>query len=117
MWFEAESGRSILVVEDEPAAREGLAFLLEAVGHCVSRAANGREALDLLRSGPLPDVILLDLFMPVMDGADFRREQQRDPALAAVPVVLVSGAGDLDQWAAALGAIGLLRKPLDPGRL
>lgn len=101
----------ILVVEDSDAIRFSLTALLEAAGYDVIEAANGREALDYLeRSGP-PCLILLDLSMPVMDGWGFRERQRRDPALAAVPVLIQSAEPDLAATAAALDAAGHLCKP------
>src|SRR5690242_18258082 len=97
-------GKSILVVEDDPLTREALAMVLGEAGCRVACAADGREALGLLRAGPKPDLILLDLSLPVLDGRQFRREQLQDPALAGIPVVVVSAAADLSQEAKALGA-------------
>jgi CheY-like chemotaxis protein len=80
----------VLVVEDEAPARAGMEQLLRRAGYDAVGAANGQDALDLLRSGIRAKVILLDLMMPVMDGWAFRREQLRDPQLAHIPVIVLS---------------------------
>jgi len=104
----------ILVVEDDADIRESLAALLRAEGYTVSTAENGRAAYDLLRRArTLPEVILLDLMMPVMDGWHFRVTQVQDSALADIPVVVLSGAGNVAQEAAALGVAGYVAKPFD----
>jgi CheY-like chemotaxis protein len=78
----------------------------------VDTAGNGREALDLLRASPeLPSVILLDLRMPVMDGAQFRAAQRQDPSLAPIPVIVVSSEDDGPAAVTALDAAGYLQKP------
>jgi CheY-like chemotaxis protein len=100
-------GPSVLIIDDDSDSREALAELLTDQGYVVSAAANGAEGLVYLRSGKHAHVILLDLMMPDVDGWDFRVEQKRDPALAAIPVVVISGAGKL------LDAEYALRKPLD----
>jgi len=82
----------ILVVDDEVDIREPLVALFESEGYEVSAAANGLEALGEVRRNR-PDVILLDLAMPVMDGHEFRREQALDPSLADIPVVTISANG------------------------
>jgi CheY-like chemotaxis protein len=112
-----ERAKTILVVEDDPLTREALGSFLGGAGFTTRAATDGAEALAVLRQGPLPDLIVLDLLMPVMDGWHFRREQQHDPALAAVPVVVCSGTGDADLHAAALGAAGFIDKPIDPDQL
>ncbi|HWX35745.1 MAG TPA: response regulator, partial [Steroidobacteraceae bacterium] len=85
----------ILVVEDERGQREALAEVLSRLGYEVQCAANGSEALELMRhSESLPGLILLDLMMPVMDGWEFRAQQRKDRALADVPVVVLSALGD-----------------------
>jgi CheY-like chemotaxis protein len=109
--------QAVLVVEDEPVARELMRSFLEAAGFRVACAANGREALDLLRRGQRPAVILLDLKMPVMSGWQFRQEQCRDPALATIPVAVLSGDGELGEAAASLGAAAHFSKPIDPDDL
>jgi two-component system, OmpR family, response regulator CpxR len=102
----------VLVVEDDFAIRETLRELLEDEGYDVSWASNGREALELL-AHRAPRVILLDLMMPVMDGWEFRVAQQKDPALARIPVVVISADHALDQKVAALAVDGWLAKPFE----
>src|ERR1043166_6147962 len=84
----------ILVVEDDPDVREALVLLLEREGYAVTSVNNGQEALEQLRATPSA-LILLDLMLPVMDGFEFRVHQLQDPALARVPVIVLSGGGDL----------------------
>jgi CheY-like chemotaxis protein len=105
--------RSILIVEDDLDVREALTQVLEFEGYSVVGATNGREALDRLRAGALPSLILLDLMMPVMDGLQFRAAQMRDPSLAHIPVVVISADGKVDQKVASLGVAGYMKKPLD----
>lgn len=87
-------GDVVLVVDDDDDIREALRDLLETEGYRVVCADNGREALDALRGGVHPCIILLDLMMPVMDGWQFRTEQKRDPKLAKIPVVAITAAAD-----------------------
>jgi CheY-like chemotaxis protein len=103
----------VLVVDDDADIRDSIGDILELRGYNVSRAANGREALDRLRRGPLPCLILLDLMMPVLNGWEFRAEQRGDAELAEVPVVIISGDGSTDQKAASVGVREYLRKPLE----
>jgi CheY-like chemotaxis protein len=105
---------TILIVEDEPHIREMLVAVLEDEGYQTISMANGLEALTHLRQSPdRPRLILLDLGMPVMTGWEFREEQQREPALANIPVIVMSATLHLDQTAAALNAVGCLDKPID----
>jgi CheY-like chemotaxis protein len=83
---------TILVVDDDAAVVRPLARFLELEGFTPVTAANGLEALTYLRGGGDASVIVLDLRMPVMDGWAFRREQLRDPVLAQIPVVVLTGA-------------------------
>src|SRR4051812_17571750 len=84
----------VLVVEDEADLRALIVGLLEGDGYAAVGASNGEEALDVLRTTPRrPCLILLDLMMPRMDGWAFRAAQRRDPALASIPVVVVTGYG------------------------
>ena len=105
----------VLIVEDDVELRDMMAQLLTLEGFVAAAVANGREALEYLGRGNRPDIILLDLMMPVMDGWEFRRKQQSDPALAKVPVVVLSA---LDhRRAAEVDAVAFLKKPLDFDRL
>jgi CheY-like chemotaxis protein len=105
----------VLIVEDDEDLREMMAQLLSLEGFHTATVANGREALEYLHDAGPPQVILLDLMMPVMDGWEFRRQQQADPQLAPVPVIVLSA---LDQArASALDADAFLKKPLDFDRL
>ena len=104
---------SILIVEDEAPIRAVLTEILEDEGYRVASAGNGMEALTYLRQHTHPGLILLDLGMPVMTGWEFRAEQQGDPALAGIPVIILSATVGLDQKAALLNADGWLDKPVD----
>jgi CheY-like chemotaxis protein len=111
------TGHSVLIVDDDEIIRCSMAQILRFHGYEVSTAFDGLEALTQLRAAPPPCLILLDLNMPVMDGFTFRVEQQLDPALADVPVVLVSGAANLPEEAIRLGVVDYVQKPADPMEL
>ena len=104
-------GTRLLLVEDDAGIRATLGELLADEGLVVTTAANGRLALHELRTAAPPDVIVLDLMMPVMDGWEFRVEQRGDPALADIPLVAMSA--DLSAKARAIAADGYVRKPID----
>ena len=91
-----------------------MAQLLLLEGFRAHAVANGREALDYLHHGDRPEVILLDLMMPVMDGWAFRRAQCSEPELADVPVIVLSA---LDPDRGADIGVEFLKKPLDFDRL
>lgn len=103
--------RAVLVVDDDPYIREALAEVLQDEGYPVATARDGEEALDRLGRGPAPALILLDLRMPGMSGWELRRRLLADPALAEIPVVLLSADSRLEEAQAVLGAAGSLRKP------
>jgi CheY-like chemotaxis protein len=109
--------KSILIVEDDRDVRGAMAALLEGEGYTVIEAEDGERALRHLRSSTLVCLILLDLFMPVMNGWKFRDEQLRDPSIAAIPVIVVSADAGARQKAAKLGAVGAMVKPIDFERL
>jgi CheY-like chemotaxis protein len=107
----------IVVVEDDPDAREALTMLLEGEGYTVAAAAHGQEALELLANLPTPCLILLDLTMPVMDGWRFRAVQLANPHYSAIPVVVVTAA-DLSQHPpTGLTNVTVLTKPVEPDQL
>jgi CheY-like chemotaxis protein len=101
-----------LLVEDDAAMAASLRDALRQDGLEIATAANGREALDLLRSGLRPSAIILDLLMPVMDGWDFRQEQRRDPALKDIPVVVTATGFSAETIRAQFGDVDLLPKPV-----
>ena len=102
----------VLVVDDHADIRETVAATLEEHGFGVMSAADGREALDVLRGpAPKPRLILLDLFMPRMDGWKFRLEQLRDAQLAEIPVVVMSAESQVATLSAQMKVAGFLQKP------
>ena len=85
-----EDVHTVLVVDDDTAVRRTITRCLAIDGFKAIEAGNGQAALAYLRSGGAADVIVLDLHMPLMDGWTFRREQRGDPALARIPVIILS---------------------------
>ena len=86
----APLGKCILLVEDDELLRGAMKMVLEWEGYRVACAGDGRQALDFLRAGGRPSLILLDVMLPGLDGWQFRQQQRRDPDLAKIPVVVVS---------------------------
>ena len=101
----------VAIVEDDSEFRNMLRELLEEQQYRVVAVANGAEALEKLRGETLPNVILLDVAMPVMDGFDFLRYRNEDPQLATVPVVLVTNAKPHER--PTIGVSDVVRKPID----
>jgi two-component system, OmpR family, alkaline phosphatase synthesis response regulator PhoP len=88
--IERQTSGRVLVVEDTPDLREAMALLLRTDGHDVVVAENGRAALEVIAQGPRPDVALVDLLMPEMDGPSFVERLRGDPELAAIRIVVVT---------------------------
>ena len=107
----------MLIIEDDPDLRDALHELLAGEGYEVSTAAEGQEGLARLGAPPRPCLVLLDLMLPNMDGFEFRVRQLEDPELAPIPVIVLSGGGDVEQKVARLGVAAALTKPLDFERL
>ena len=106
--------RCLLVVEDNADIRECFGVLLEGEGFEAILAVNGADALARLdEMTTLPDFILLDLMMPVMDGFEFRAKQRADVRVAHIPVVVISADPRLDARHDVLAAYAFLRKPCD----
>jgi CheY-like chemotaxis protein len=104
-----------LVVDDDASLRALVADCLREVGCSVREAANGLEALRLVRQRR-PDLIVLDLAMPVMDGRTFAEQCNRDSDIDAIPIVLLSAEYEVKYVAAQLRSLGVrayLRKPFD----
>jgi CheY-like chemotaxis protein len=108
----------VLVVDDDPDLRQLTASLLACHGYGVIEAQHGREGIERLMHD-CPDLVVLDLNMPVMDGWQFRAEQQqlRDARLSSVPVLLVTAAEGARAHCEALKAVGLVEKPFEPDHL
>ena len=101
----------ILIVDDDMDVRGTIADVLADEGVDVAVAENGLVALEVLEGGLRPDVILLDMMMPEMDGWEFRAEQRKRPDLASIPVVVFTAHGISSDAADQLGAQGVLKKP------
>ena len=99
----------ILLVEDDEAIREAISDILEDACYAVRCAEHGARALDLLARGPVPDLILMDLMMPVMDGWELTNQLARSERWRDIPVISISAARD----PAPRHACFALRKPLD----
>jgi CheY-like chemotaxis protein len=82
--------RRVLVIDDEPGVRAMLAAFLEKAGYRVESAPNGQAGLRALQRGPLPDLVVLDLMMPVMTGFEVLEQLRLQPAWAAIPVIVLT---------------------------
>lgn len=104
----------VLIIDDDDAIRETLVEVLEGEGHFPTAAVNGADALAKLDAMDLPpDLILLDLMMPVKDGYEFRAEQRVHPRHGPIPVIVMSADPRADTDREVLAARSYLRKPFD----
>jgi len=105
---------TILIVDDEPAGRQTLESILEGQGYHLEMAENGQDALEKA-SQLLPDVILLDVMMPVMDGFEVCKRIRNDPALAEIPIIMLTALDDRQSFLKGLesGADDYITKPYD----
>ena len=116
---------NILVVDDEPEIVNLLRFLLEKAGHAVSAATNGQDALRALGLEPadssvrLPDLMILDIMMPVMDGFTLNSRLQNYPAAKALPVIVLTAKGQKmrDLFQSSPNVAAYVQKPFDPKML
>lgn len=107
---------TVMLVDDDPAIRDGVGEFLREEGFAVVSASSGVDALAYLRAGLPVDVILLDVLMPVMDGWDFRAEQLADPTTRDVPVVVITASGfTRETIGRQLKAEDVFAKPLELG--
>jgi CheY-like chemotaxis protein len=106
---------TILLVEDDDAIRESVSECLALEGYNVALAVNGAEALDWLERTDRPAVVLLDMIMPVMTGAELLVRMRRNPVLARVPVVLMTAA--IQKEPGSISAQAVLPKPFDLAEL
>ncbi len=104
----------VLVVEDDPSISQVMTEVLQELDCAVDTARNGAEALEKVRSEPLPDVVVLNVRMPVMDGETFLETwRDEEGPSASVPVVLATAARDGQAIAERVGAEAFLPKPFD----
>jgi len=102
---------TILVVDDEPLIVMALEAALQDEGYDVVTAANGRQGLERLRETPQPQLVLLDMMMPVMSGPAMLSSMAADPALAGVPVIILSSLPQESVRARVTNVATVLRKP------
>jgi phosphate regulon transcriptional regulator PhoB len=108
----------VLIVEDEPDIRDLLVFHLEREGYQVTKCRSGEEAVRLAQAAP-PDLLLLDVMLPEMDGLEVCRRLRRDPHTQAIPIVMLTARGDeMDRvLGLELGADDYVVKPFSPREL
>lgn len=108
----------ILAVDDEPELTDLMHYHLERAGHEVTTAANGWEAIRAVRTNR-PDIILLDLMLPDLDGFGVCEILRRDPATATIPIIIVSAWASTDSrnLGLELGALDYITKPFRPAEL
>ena len=102
---------TVLVVDDEPLIAMALEAALEDAGYGVSTAANGRQGLERLAEAPRPEIVLLDMMMPVMNGPAMLAAMAADPGLRRIPVIVLSSLPEEAIRARADGFAAILRKP------
>ncbi len=105
--------KRILVIEDDTSIRELLVELLESEGYSVASAVNGLEGLKYLQSQANPDLILIDLMMPVMDGYSFRSEQLKNEKWASIPTVVMSAEANAKEKMKNFSITAFLSKPVE----
>jgi CheY-like chemotaxis protein len=108
---------TILVVEDDAATRGWMDATLRGQGYNVVTATDGREAMDRLRADPAPDLILLDMLLPVLDGWHLLGQVRGLLGGRSVPIIVVTGTILTREWAEQHGCAGFLRKPCDEAAL
>lgn len=109
----AATKKIIMLIEDDSDIRNGIAAVLTLGGFRVMSAANGQDALAQLAKGPKPDLILLDISMPIKDGVQFRKEQEMDASLASIPVVIMTAHEYAESKRFEVGAKDVLKKPFE----
>jgi two-component system cell cycle response regulator DivK len=103
---------TILIAEDHLDSRDAMRALLEAFGYRVLEAVNGRQAVDLAMTTS-PDLILMDVMMPELDGFDATRELRRHGPTAGIPIIAVTAMEGAQHLAMQAGANAYVRKPVD----
>ncbi|MEO6419457.1 MAG: response regulator [Polyangiaceae bacterium] len=101
----------VLVVDDHAASREAFLAFLDCEGYQGIGAADAAQAFDYLRSTAAPSLIVLDLMLPEMSGAEFADRLKDDPSLSSIPILVYSAGPNVPEVVATMGAAGGLRKP------
>jgi len=104
--------QTVMVFEDHAMSREGLASVLQRHGYEVVAADNGRTALELLMTGTNPDVILLDMLLPHLDGWELLH-RLRNTSAGDIPVIITTGTILTREWAEEQKCAGFLKKPIE----
>jgi CheY-like chemotaxis protein len=112
---EDENKKVILAVDDAPENLDVVKGLLSP-HYTVKAAVNGQMALKIAEKQS-PDLILLDIRMPGMDGYEVCRQLKADEATAGIPVIFLTGESDVDSEVAAVGGVGYITKPIEPDAL
>jgi CheY-like chemotaxis protein len=117
MWDVSTEGTrpTVLLVEDDWDVSEAVGGVLSEEGYQVVFASDGREALQKLRADPLPAAVVLDLFLPEVNGWDLYQTLKSDPRLSHIPVIVMTAAGEY--WGYPVPAAMVVRKPVDAVRL
>ena len=113
----AHVGKRILIIDDDMSTLELMSTILGCEGYRVAAARNGLDGIDRLHTYEKPDLILLDLKMPGMDGQGFCQARRKDQGWATIPLVVLSAAEDVAAQASKLAAVAYLRKPVDTLKL
>lgn len=114
----SDSRKIVLVVDDTPANLQLVSSLLRGQ-YKIKAAKSGAKALEIAAAEPPPNLIILDVMMPEMDGYEVCRRLRDNPSTAAIPVIFLTGSSDESDRdkGLALGAAGYLSKPVDPQEL
>lgn len=105
--------KRILIVEDDNSIRELLVELLQSEGYEVGSAINGLEGINYLQNNSAPDLILIDLMMPIMDGYTFRTEQLKNAKWSKIPIVVMSAEANAKEKLKNFGITAFLSKPVE----
>lgn len=110
---ETSNKKSIHIVEDDIGISEILKDILIDEGYLVSTSQNGQEALSYLKNNPQPNLILLDVMMPIMDGITFRKNQMQISEVADIPTIIMSADINISAKVETLKVQGFIKKPID----
>jgi DNA-binding response OmpR family regulator len=117
-WPEPQTTSDILIVDDDASIRGMLAFVFDDAGYTVMEAADGKEALDVLRTEP-PALMVLDLMMPEVDGVEVLRRREVEGLAPDTRILILTAKLDTQDavWCWELGADEYVTKPVDPDQL